>query len=115
PSSFSPPGREGVYRMQKIHSTFTSPKMRQVIDRSFGMLTRRFGIFWRPFSFVLRHWHTVVRVCCKLHNLCVERDVPVPELSTEENELLQMGTVNWRASTTREGNCLRYAPETETT
>src|SRR5690606_8592092 len=56
-------------------------QMRQVVERSFGMLTKRFSIFWRPFIFALKHWRTVIRVCCKLHNLCIDSNVSLPDLT----------------------------------
>jgi hypothetical protein len=46
--------------------------MRQCIERAFGMLVRRFGIFWRRFEFGMNKWGLVVSVCMKLHNLLVD-------------------------------------------
>lgn len=46
---------------------------RQCIERAFGLLVRRWGIFWRPLSVSMQHRALVVRVCCKLHNICVDR------------------------------------------
>jgi DDE superfamily endonuclease len=37
--------------------------MRQCIERAFGLLVRRWGIYWRPFSFDLFKWKVVATVC----------------------------------------------------
>jgi hypothetical protein len=50
---------------------------RQCVERSFGILTQRWGIFWRPFRFSFNRWSLVVMVAMKLHNLCIDRsDIP---------------------------------------
>ena len=51
---------------------------RQCIERAFGMLVQRWGIFWRKFTFSYDRWPTVITLCCKLHNFCLDRKVPVP-------------------------------------
>lgn len=51
---------------------------RQTIERAFGILTQRWGIMWRPFSFSLHRWSIVVMVCMKLNNLCIDRNVVAP-------------------------------------
>ena len=43
---------------------------RQVIERAFGLA--RWGIFWRPLRFSQADINLIVRVCCKLHNLCID-------------------------------------------
>jgi DDE superfamily endonuclease len=52
---------------------------RQSIERAFGMLTMRFGIFWRKFRFAYERWSLVIIVCMKLHNLCLNRKVTMPQ------------------------------------
>jgi hypothetical protein len=49
---------------------------RQVIERAFGMLTRRWGIFHRPLQCQLWKWTLVASVAAKLHNVCLDRNVP---------------------------------------
>jgi hypothetical protein len=51
---------------------------RQIVERSFGMLTQHWGIFWRIFTFSLHRWSLVMMACMKLHNLCIDRNVAVP-------------------------------------
>ena len=46
--------------------------MRQSIERAFGLLTRRWGIFWRPLQCDYGRWHIIARVCAKLHNICID-------------------------------------------
>jgi hypothetical protein len=46
--------------------------MRQCIERAFGMLTKRWGIFWRPLSCQFIRWSLVVTAAAKLHNFCIE-------------------------------------------
>jgi hypothetical protein len=46
---------------------------RQVIERAFGVLVARWGIFWRPLRVKQRTIPLIIRVACKLHNICVDR------------------------------------------
>jgi hypothetical protein len=50
----------------------------QAVERAFGMLTQRWGIFWCPFHFSFGCWMLVIMCCIKLHKICVDRNVPVP-------------------------------------
>ncbi len=51
---------------------------RQAVEHSFGMLTQRWGIFWRIFRFSFDRWPLVVLVCMKLHNICIDKVCSVP-------------------------------------
>jgi hypothetical protein len=51
---------------------------RQAVERGWGMVTQRWGIFWRIFRFAMDRWSLVIMVCMKLHNICVDRLVEVP-------------------------------------
>jgi hypothetical protein len=46
--------------------------MRQCIERAFGILTQRWGIFWRPLQFNCDKWPLVCMVAAKLHNFCID-------------------------------------------
>jgi hypothetical protein len=46
--------------------------MRQTIERAFGLLVARWGIFWRPLQCSFNKWTLVMNVCAKLHNVCIE-------------------------------------------
>lgn len=59
---------------------------RQVIERAFGMLTMRWGIFWRKFTFAYERWSLVTMVCMKLHNLCIDRNCKFPQHRASEDQ-----------------------------
>lgn len=46
---------------------------RQVIERAFGVLVARWGILWRPLRVKLSMVPIIITVCCKLHNICMDR------------------------------------------
>ena len=48
---------------------------RQLIERAFGMLVMRCGMFSREFLFASERWSTDIMVCMKLHDLSLERKV----------------------------------------
>ena len=68
-----------------LHLVLHLSVMRQCIERAFGILVRRWGIFWRPLTVHFTRWRLVLRVCAKLHNLCVDRDVPVYTSNPADN------------------------------
>jgi hypothetical protein len=45
---------------------------RQCIEGAFGLLTRCWGILWRPLQMNFAHIKLVLRVLCKLHNMRVD-------------------------------------------
>ena len=49
---------------------------RQVIERAFGILVQRWGILWRPIVCSITRWTLIANVCAKLHNVCVDRNIP---------------------------------------
>jgi hypothetical protein len=60
---------------------------RQCIERAFGMLVQRWGIMWRKFTFSYDRWATVITLCCKLHNFCLDRNVKVPTRRHHEDHI----------------------------
>lgn len=50
---------------------------RQTIERAFGILTKRWGVFQRPLICGLERWSLIATVGAKLHNICIEMNVPV--------------------------------------
>ena len=58
---------------------------RQCVERGFGMLIMRWGIFWRKFNFDFERWSQVIITCIKLHNFCMDRRVPLPEKRYHED------------------------------
>jgi hypothetical protein len=51
--------------------------MRQCVERSFALLTQRWGILWRPLRCEYSRWTLVLTVCAKLHNYCLDGDIPL--------------------------------------
>ncbi len=45
---------------------------RQVIERAFGVLVQRWGIFWHPLRLSMHNQGVAVRVACCLHNVCID-------------------------------------------
>jgi DDE superfamily endonuclease len=75
----SPYPGTGLLRFEDSFNYHLS-KCRQCIERAFGMLVRRWGIFQRKLSCDYERWSKVAMVCAKLHNYCCDRrlpDVPV--------------------------------------
>ena len=50
--------------------------MRQCIERAFGLLTQRWGVFWRPLRVQFKFWSLVCTVAAKLHNFCIDERIP---------------------------------------
>jgi len=59
---------------------------RQCIERAFGILTQRWGIFWRKFTFAYSRWSIVVQVCMKLHNFCINLNDKSPTVRFQEDQ-----------------------------
>jgi len=45
---------------------------RRVIERAFGILVQRWRIFWRQLRVSMDHRAVLIRVACKLHNICFD-------------------------------------------
>jgi hypothetical protein len=45
---------------------------RQVIQRAFGILVQRWGIFWWPLRLSMHNRGVAVHVVCRLHNICID-------------------------------------------
>jgi hypothetical protein len=69
---------------------FHLSSMRQNIECAFGILTQRWGIFWRPLRCSFNRWTLVITVCAKLHNFCIDmgegRGNDVPMRVNEDHE-----------------------------
>jgi hypothetical protein len=53
------------------------------IEQAFGMLVRRFGIFWRPLGFDLPRCGVIVGVAMRLHNWCIDHNAKIPQETRE--------------------------------
>lgn len=67
---------------------FHLSSMRQTIECAFGMLTQRWGIFWRPLRVSFERWTLIICACAKLHNFCCDlgegNDKDVPQRRDED-------------------------------
>jgi hypothetical protein len=60
--------------------------MRQCIERAFGVLTKRWGIFWRPLQCRFDTWSTIAIVCAKLHNWCIDKGILLYERAAKDRQ-----------------------------
>lgn len=58
---------------------FHLSRMRQCVERAFALLTQRWGILWRPLKCKFSRWTLVTTVCAKLHNFCLNTDIPIAQ------------------------------------
>ena len=56
---------------------FWHSQVRITIERAFGIFVQRFGIFWQALKFDLNKSIEIVHACCRLHNFCINRNLPV--------------------------------------
>ena len=59
-------------------------KQRQCIERAFGILIKRWGIFWRELTTDLDLIPLIISVCCKLHNYIIDEQ---QEANGDEDEI----------------------------
>ena len=48
---------------------------RQVVERTFAIWKRKWGIFWSRLQVSERNVKRIIEVTCRLHNLCIDRNV----------------------------------------
>jgi hypothetical protein len=48
---------------------------RQVVERTFGIWKRKWGIFWKTLTVNEKHVKLVIEVTARLHNFCIDRNV----------------------------------------
>ena len=48
---------------------------RQVVERTFGIWKRKWGIYWRTLCVSEQHVKLVIEVTARLHNFCIDRNV----------------------------------------
>jgi len=59
--------------VEKDSFNYWLSKQRHCIVRAFEILTKRWGIFWRKLSVKMENIPLIIRVACKLHNICIDR------------------------------------------
>ena len=60
--------------------------MRQCIERAFGILTQRWGVFWRAIRCAKDKWSKVALCAAKLHNYCIDENLKCPEMRHHEHQ-----------------------------
>ena len=61
---------------------FHQSSNRMPIECAFGMLVRRWGVFWRPLSIRFNRRAALIGACMRLHNFCIDRrlqEVALPQ------------------------------------
>ena len=67
---------------------FYQSSNRMAIECAFGMLVRRFGVFWRPLEVAHHRRAPLVGACMKLHNFCIDEKIGLRLLSRgKESEI----------------------------
>lgn len=91
------PGR-GLGRWKDSFNYWLSHS-RQCVERGFGMLVMRWGIFWRKLTCDFERWTLVISVCMKLHNYCIDQgDCSSPNRHMEDHRPGDRGLVYDNAS-----------------
>ena len=51
----------------------------------FALFTRRWRVFWRPLQCHYTRLYVIIRVCAKLHNACIDFNMPTVEGTADED------------------------------
>jgi AcrR family transcriptional regulator len=95
---------------------FFQSQMRIIAEQCNGMLIQRFGILWKPLRFDLHFAVQIIHACCRLHNFCLNRNLPVLNekyappcglLSAVQGAYRVHGAGQQGAAAVRSGNTLR--------
>lgn len=90
----TPWGGKGIGH-EKDSFNYQLSARRQVIERSFAILTGRWGIFQRPLRCAVDKWSLVATVAAKLHNICVDKNIPLissHECNTDDADVWEVIT-----------------------
>ena len=99
------PGRGlGIY---KDSYNYWLSHSRQAIERAFGMLCMRWGIYWRPFRFRMDRWALINMVCMKLHNFCMDMNQKTVPPRYSDDCLVGDELVVWDNNCPEEDDLLR--------
>ena len=63
---------------------------RQCVERAFGILAERWGVFWRPLRVAYRRIPLLIRVDCKLHNYCIDKFGMTSSIEIARSKLISM-------------------------
>lgn len=56
-------------KMRAFNNILSSERI--TIERAFGIMTRKWGILWRPLEYGLQMNTLILKTCAKLHNFCI--------------------------------------------
>ena len=99
PQFLTPWSGHGIGRAKDTFN-YNLSAMRQCIERAFGIMTKRWGIFWRPLVCGFKHWPEIITVCAKLHNFCVDEGAETREVLPATLESIQPGDCcDWQSNT----------------
>lgn len=113
-----PYGLDGCPSVWKESFDFYHSQIRITIERAFGMLIQRFGVFWRPLKFHVRFVFQLVLACVRLHNFILSFNDNAPssiwreQLNLSERLLTDVDLEGrltdpiWRAGVPREDSLL---------
>jgi hypothetical protein len=66
------------------------------IECSFGVLIRRWGLFWRALSVKMNRRSGLIGAAMKLHNFCIVEKISVPEYRVDKDGLSEINHEVWR-------------------
>lgn len=58
---------------------FYHSQLRITIERTFGIIIRRWGIFWHGIEYDLPFVIDILHACIRLHNFCTDQSLPILE------------------------------------
>ena len=75
---------------------FYHSQVRITIERCFGILIARWGIFWHDLKYDIAFIMEIVHCCCRLHNFCIDHNTPLfndlyvspPHVAADDNGIL---------------------------
>jgi len=82
--------------MEKESFNFWHSQLRITIERCFGVFIARWGIFWHPMKKDLKTVFTIIHACCRLHNFCQRRNLPVGDTSYNRPHYAETDNVTGR-------------------
>lgn len=72
-------------RMKTFNNILSSQRI--TIERAFGMYVRKWGILWRPLAYSQNTNMKIIKVCAKLHNVCI---LETKESGSRRDEISRM-------------------------
>lgn len=65
---------------------FWHSQLRINIECAFGIFISRWGIFWKNLRYKTRQIIAIVHACCRLHNFCIDRNLPILDATYEPSQ-----------------------------